>query len=292
MSHLSSIYYFERNIEKLNNNNKVLLPKIFNKAKLLNNNILQVKKEFFNLNKFIVKPNNLEKDNSKINFKNSDIINQKINFKNKNFNKNKKLIIQIDNKANKIIKRLFSQDFKPKEYLNDLKMNCLSENLNIIDTYKSIQNNFQFHPQNKDLYKSYEYQLKSYGSEDFRNSILNGVNDYKLNKIKYHILKKPTCYQSNLSIKKINYNEKKNLLKKKNKSSFNFNINKKENIKSKINSYKIFTSRNNNFKINHNIDEKIFKSMELAKKTIDIISKRSKEHLNMENYYNKIKEEI
>ena len=93
MSHLSSIYYFERNIEKLNNNNKVLLPKIFNKAKLLNNNILQVKKEFFNLNKFIVKPNNLEKDNSKINFKNSDIINQKINFKNKNFNKNKKLII-------------------------------------------------------------------------------------------------------------------------------------------------------------------------------------------------------
>ena len=32
--------------------------------------------------------------------------------------------------------------------------------------------------------------------------------------------------------------------------------------------------------------------MELAKKTIDIISKRSKEHLNMENYYNKIKEEI
>ena len=39
MSHLSSIYYFERNIEKLNNNNKVLLPKIFNKAKLLNNNI-------------------------------------------------------------------------------------------------------------------------------------------------------------------------------------------------------------------------------------------------------------
>ena len=55
MSHLSSIYYFERNIEKLNNNNKVLLPKIFNKAKLLNNNILQVKKEFFNLNKFIVK---------------------------------------------------------------------------------------------------------------------------------------------------------------------------------------------------------------------------------------------
>ena len=32
--------------------------------------------------------------------------------------------------------------------------------------------------------------------------------------------------------------------------------------------------------------------MELAKKTLDIISKRSIEHLNMENYYNKIKEEI
>ena len=95
-----------------------------------------------------------------------------------------------------------------------------------------------------------------------------------------------------LQLKILNENEKRNLLKKKNNSSSYLNINKKEKSKSNLTSYINFTSSNNNCKVNNNIDEKIFKSMELAKKTLDIISKRSIEHLNMENYYNKIKEEI
>jgi hypothetical protein len=147
MSHSSSTYYFKRNEEKSNNNNiKILFPKIFNQSKLINNNILQVKKEIFNLNKFIVKPNNLEKNDSKINFKKSHILNPKIYYKNKNYNKNNELIIEIDNKANKIIKKLLSDDFKPKEYLKENKKNCLSENLYFIDPLKSIENNFQFNP--------------------------------------------------------------------------------------------------------------------------------------------------
>ena len=294
MSHSSSTYYFKRNEEKSNNNNiKILFPKIFNQSKLINNNILQVKKEIFNLNKFIVKPNNLEKNDSKINFKKSHILNPKIYYKNKNYNKNNELIIEIDNKANKIIKKLLSDDFKPKEYLKENKKNCLSENLYFIDPLKSIENNFQFNPKNKDLYKSYEFQLKSYGSEEIRNNILNGVNEYKLNIIKHHILKKPACYQSNHSIKNTNENEKRNFLKKKNKSSPYLNINnKRENIKSNINSYKNFTSRNNNLKVNYRIDEKIYKSMELAKKTLDRINKKSKEYIKTENFYNKIKEDI
>ena len=134
---------------------------------------------------------------------------------NKNVNKNNELIIQIDNKANKIIKKLLSDDFKQKDYLNDIKINCLSDNLCYIDPYKPIENKFLFHLNNKDLFKSYDYQLLSYGREDIRNNILNGVNEYKLNIIKYHRLKKPTCYQSNASIKNTNENEKRNLLKKK-----------------------------------------------------------------------------
>ena len=134
---------------------------------------------------------------------------------NKNVNKNNELIIQIDNKANKIIKKLLSDDFKQKDYLNDIKINCLSDNLCYIDPYKPIENKFLFHLNNKDLFKSYDYQLLSYGREDIRNNILNGVNEYKLNIIKYHRLKKPTCYQSNASIKNTNENKKRNLLKKK-----------------------------------------------------------------------------
>ena len=87
-----------------------------------------------------------------------------------------------------------------------------------------------------------------------------------------------------LQLKILNENEKRNLLKKKNNSSSYLNINKKEKSKSNLTSYINFTSRNNNCKVNNNIDEKIFKSMEYAKKTLNLINKRSKEFINMENF--------
>ena len=260
MNELSSTNFNIKRSASDFNKNKNLLPEIFNKSKLMNNNILQVKNGLFDINKFIVKPNNIMKINSKINYKKKEIHIPKIKLK--KF-KNSKFYLNIDNQANKIVNKLLSKNFNSKEYLNDIKNNCLSERSIYLDPYQLIENKFKFEPENKNLFKSYKLQVKSYGNENLRNNIINSVNDYKFNIIKHKILKKPACYVSNSLNKKNNNKNMKILVKKINSSSSNFNIFTKEKLKTQIDSYNYLMNKN---KINNIFDKKIFKSMDLEKK--------------------------
>lgn len=280
MTDILSTFFYEKTSYEFRKKEKpkILLPEIFNQTKLEENNIFQIKKNFLNVNKIKLKSDRIKKPTFNENKVQSVFHKSKLNFN--NFNKIKKLNFkEIQNNANNIINELLSNDFNSKEFLNKGKKNCLSEKIIYLDPYNSIENNFQVQPEKKELYKSYEFQIQTFGSEKNRKTVIKGINDYKFKSL-YKTLKKPMIN----SLKKNNdkdINTLFNDINEINQNSVFSKIKKRNNKKLNLYSYKCLTGRNKKINFEENINEKIFKSLNLANNTLKHINNRSLEHMKI-----------
>lgn len=168
-----------------------LKPSFNNRNNYINN---KLKKNKSNDNFISIKINDEEyspqKDNNKSHMKNKTIIkNLKILKKNEDKDEEKKMntimgkIIGRNDKSRKktIIKRNFTfTDLACKQFT--------------LDPMNYIQWNFLENPHDSNLFNSYKLQIKALGKVKYRRSLLDGVNIYNKNYLKYKNLKWPTGY--------------------------------------------------------------------------------------------------
>ena len=235
-----------QDISEINKNNKVKnLSNTFQKSKdnssLINkngkkldyiSNIKKIKKskDFLKLKDELVDFNDI-KDNKAEPFDNDCKI-KKINkpYKTKLFS-NKYLCYtedskeKIDNnkKAEQITNELLSlknsKDIKNYYIKKDLeKFKTQEKNKNkeipVVDPMSYIKYNLVTNPKKRDLFKSFDVQLSIMGNEKYRNNLIDGVNEYKNNVVKFEELRGPTGFDKN----RVEETKRRNVIKKMNKN--------------------------------------------------------------------------
>ena len=248
---LDNIYDFDEYNNKIKSNIK---SKIIDKNK---ENIKSRNKELISLKNEI----NIRYRNKGINgliFESPRYENKKIYFKTvkkENEEKivdNEKEIMANQKKADKITNELLSlktrKDIKnyyiKKEYNEGLITNLKRQEKikeKRIDPMTYIKYNFSNEPNNINIFKSFDIQMMIMGTDRYRTNLLDGVNVYKNNFIKYESLKGPIGFDKNKIEEKkrdevINQMKKDNLDKDK---VFNFS-NRLYNKKNKKNNKKHF----------------------------------------------------
>ena len=179
----------------------------------------------------------------------------------------------INNKINKNI--FLNEKYKFKKELKEKD----------VDPKYIIKRNFQYEPNNKNLFKSYGIQVKALGNEKYRKALFRGVNDYETQTVKYSVLKGPTGFNINVKkqktnsvnndIKKIIWDMEQNFSAKKNNKNRN-RINKNLPLIIKYNTF-----GKNNLSSRETIDEKLFQSMLSAERTLSHFKERGKEYEKM-----------
>ena len=235
-----------QDISEINKNNKIKnLSNTFQKSKdnssLINkngkkldyiSNIKKIKKskDFLKLKDELVDFNDI-KDNKDEPFDNDCKI-KKINktYKTKLFS-NKYLCYtedskeKIDNnkKAEQITNELLSlknsKDIKNYYIKKDLeKFKTQEKNKNkeipVVDPMSYIKYNLITNPKKRDLFKSFDVQLSIMGNEKYRNNLIDGVNEYKNNVVKFEELRGPTGFDKN----RVEETKRRNVIKKMNKN--------------------------------------------------------------------------
>ena len=235
-----------QDISEINKNNKIKnLSNTFQKSKdnssLINkngkkldyiSNIKKIKKskDFLKLKDELVDFNDI-KDNKAEQFENDCKI-KKINkpYKTKLFS-NKYLCYtedskeKIDNnkKAEQITNELLSlknsKDIKNYYIKKDLeKFKTQEKNKNkeipVVDPMSYIKYNLVTNPKKRDLFKSFDVQLSIMGNEKYRNNLIDGVNEYKNNVVKFEELRGPTGFDKN----RVEETKRRNVIKKMNKN--------------------------------------------------------------------------
>ena len=235
-----------QDISEINKNNKIKnLSNTFQKSKdnssLINkngkkldyiSNIKKIKKskDFLKLKDELVDFNDI-KDNKDEPFDNDCKI-KKINktYKTKLFS-NKYLCYtedskeKIDNnkKAEQITNELLSlknsKDIKNYYIKKDLeKFKTQEKNKNkeipVVDPMSYIKYNLVTNPKKRDLFKSFDVQLSIMGNEKYRNNLIDGVNEYKNNVVKFEELRGPTGFDKN----RVEETKRRNIIKKMNKN--------------------------------------------------------------------------
>ena len=235
-----------QDISEINKNNKIKnLSNTFQKSKdnssLINkngkkldyiSNIKKIKKskDFLKLKDELVDFNDV-KDNKAEPFDNDWKI-KKINkpYKTKLFS-NKYLCYtedskeKIDNnkKAEQITNELLSlknsKDIKNYYIKKDLeKFKTQEKNKNkeipVVDPMSYIKYNLVTNPKKRDLFKSFDVQLSIMGNEKYRNNLIDGVNEYKNNVVKFEELRGPTGFDKN----RVEETKRRNVIKKMNKN--------------------------------------------------------------------------
>ena len=235
-----------QDISEINKNNKIKnLSNTFQKSKdnssLINkngkkldyiSNIKKIKKskDFLKLKDELVDFNDI-KDNKDEPFDNDCKI-KKINktYKTKLFS-NKYLCYtedskeKIDNnkKAEQITNELLSlknsKDIKNYYIKKDLeKFKTQEKNKNkeipVVDPMSYIKYNLVTIPKKRDLFKSFDVQLSIMGNEKYRNNLIDGVNEYKNNVVKFEELRGPTGFDKN----RVEETKRRNVIKKMNKN--------------------------------------------------------------------------
>ena len=235
-----------QDISEINKNNKINnLSNTFQKSKdnssLINkngkkldyiSNIKKIKKskDFLKLKDELVDFNDI-KDNKDEPFDNDCKI-KKINktYKTKLFS-NKYLCYtedskeKIDNnkKAEQITNELLSlqnsKDIKNYYIKKDLeKFKTQEKNKNkeipVVDPMSYIKYNLITNPKKRDLFKSFNVQLSIMGNEKYRNNLIDGVNEYKNNVVKFEELRGPTGFDKN----RVEETKRRNIIKKMNKN--------------------------------------------------------------------------
>ena len=235
-----------QDISEINKNNNIKnLSNTFQKSKdnssLINkngkkldyiSNIKKIKKskDFLKLKDELVDFNDI-KDNKDEPFDNDCKI-KKINktYKTKLFS-NKYLCYtedskeKIDNnkKAEQITNELLSlknsKDIKNYYIKKDLeKFKTQEKNKNkeipVVDPMSYIKYNLVTNPKKRDLFKSFDVQLSIMGNEKYRNNLIDGVNEYKNNVVKFEELRGPTGFDKN----RVEETKRRNVIKKMNKN--------------------------------------------------------------------------
>ena len=236
-----------QDISEINKNNKIKnLSNTFQKSKdnssLINkngkkldyiSNIKKIKKskDFLKLKDELVDFNIDIKDNKAEPFDNDCKI-KKINkpYKTKLFS-NKYLCYtedskeKIDNnkKAEQITNELLSlknskdiKNYYIKKELEKFKTQEKNKNkeIPVVDPMSYIKYNLVTNPKKRDLFKSFDVQLSIMGNEKYRNNLIDGVNEYKNNVVKFEELRGPTGFDKN----RVEETKRRNVIKKMNKN--------------------------------------------------------------------------
>ena len=235
-----------QDISEINKNNKVKnLSNTFQKSKdnssLINkngkkldyiSNIKKIKKskDFLKLKDELVDFNDI-KDNKAEPFDNDCKI-KKINkpyktilFSNKYlcYTEDSKEKIDNNKKAEQITNELLSlknsKDIKNYYIKKDLeKFKTQEKNKNkeipVVDPMSYIKYNLVTNPKKRDLFKSFDVQLSIMGNEKYRNNLIDGVNEYKNNVVKFEELRGPTGFDKN----RVEETKRRNVIKKMNKN--------------------------------------------------------------------------
>ena len=196
------------------------------------------------------------------------------------YNKDKE---EISTNVGIILKTLLNNKDEDDKLSNEKKEEeNLNNTENLINPLKIIQSNLSNEPDNNDLYKSKNLQVKCLGNELNRKKMLNGINVYKRDKEKYKIVnvdipsnrKKKEKVNIDKIMKKNQIIDENNLLR------FNFNINNNinNNKSKKIKNYYL----NKNFSKNYNdyasLDERLRISEQSAFETLRLFKLRGKEY--------------
>ena len=229
-----------QDISEINKNNKIKnLSNTFQKSKdnssLINkngkkldyiSNIKKIKKskDFLKLKDELVDFNDI-KDNKAEQFDNDCKI-KKINiFSNKYlcYTEDSKEKIDNNKKAEQITNELLSlknsKDIKNYYIKKDLeKFKTQEKNKNkeipVVDPMSYIKYNLVTNPKKRDLFKSFDVQLSIMGNEKYRNNLIDGVNEYKNNVVKFEELRGPTGFDKN----RVEETKRRNVIKKMNKN--------------------------------------------------------------------------
>ena len=202
------------------------------------------------------------------------------------YNKNKE---EISNNVGIILKTLLNDKSKEDHLSNEKKEEeNLNNTENLINPLKIIQSNLSNEPDNNDLYKSKNLQIKCLGNELNRKNMFKGVNEYKRDKEKYKQVNVdiPSNRKKKVNIDKIM--KKNEIIDENNLLKFNFNLNNyKNNNKSKRikNYYKNNNFFTKNFKAYASLDERLRISEQNAFETLHLFKLRGKE-------YNEIKKKL
>ena len=121
---------------------------------------------------------------------------------NKNRIKNIKLIKNNEEKKEKMMTTIIdkkTERIKESGKNKNMKRNFTNINLPInhytLDPMNYIQMNLLEKPHDSNLYHSYKVQINALGKEKYRRALLDGVNVYNKNYLKYKNLKWPTGYE-------------------------------------------------------------------------------------------------
>ena len=271
VQYLTKNQYF--NAKSNSFNSELKLPEFLT----FNNTMLKLKRKYFNINKLkIQSPKKIENINS-----NSSpllLIN--------NINKKKSPEKQkLDEKVDKIVDMLINNKINKNIFLNEKYKFKKELKEKDVDPKYIIKRNFQYEPNNKNLFKSYGIQVKALGNEKYRKALFRGVNDYETQTVKYSVLKGPTGFNINVKkqktnsvnndIKKIIWDMEQNFSAKKNNKNRN-RINKNLPLIIKYNTF-----GKNNLSSRETIDEKLFQSMLSAERTLSHFKERGKEYEKM-----------
>ena len=164
----------------------------------------------------------------------SRIQSSKIIINNKDQDINSKII---KNKVNKIIKNLLTNK-SPKLISNSTTKNLYPLNLSI-DPMKYIELNMINEPNNKNIFKSYDKQVKYFIDKKVRNYLIEGVNDYKENIQKYNKIYFDHFSINNNFERKINQNKIKKILLREKYYDINKSKNKNKSHNISYNSFKL-----------------------------------------------------
>ena len=271
VQYLTKNQYF--NAKSNSFNSELKLPEFLT----FNNTMLKLKRKYFNINKLKIQP---PKKIEKINSNSSPLL--LIN----NINKKKSPEKQkLDEKVDKIVDMLINNKINKNIFLNEKYKFKKELKEKDVDPKYIIKRNFQYEPNNKNLFKSYGIQIKALGNEKYRKALFRGVNDYETQTVKYSVLKGPTGFNINVKkqktnsvnndIKKIIWDMEQNFSAKKNNKNRN-RINKNLPLIIKYNTF-----GKNNLSSRETIDEKLFQSMLSAERTLSHFKERGKEYEKM-----------
>ena len=199
------------------------------------------------------------------------------------YNKNKE---EISTNVGIILKTLLNNKDEDDKLSNEKKEEeNLNNTENLINPLKIIQSNLSNEPDNNDLYKSKNLQVKCLGNEKNRKKMFNGINVYKRDKEKYKIVnvdipsnrKKKEQVNIDKIMKKNKIIDENTLLR------FNFNINNNinNNKSKKIRNYyqdKNFSKIYNEYA---SLDERLRISEQSAFETLRLFKLRGKEYDNI-----------
>lgn len=268
------------NLKSNSYNSELKIPEFLT----FNNTMLKLKRKYFNINKLRIKPP-LNKKIEKITSNSSPLLLiNNINKKNLSPEKQK-----LEEKVDKIVDMLINNKINTNLFLKEKYIFKRELKEKEIDPKYIIKRNFQYEPNNKNLFKSYAIQVKALGNEKYRKALFRGINDYETQTVKYSTLKGPTGFNINEKKQKTNSinNEIKKIIWDMEQNYYEKKSNKNRNRIQKnfplIIKYNTFGK--NSLSSRESIDEKLFQSMLSAERTLSHFKERGKE-------YEKIKQDI